>query len=368
MSEKLIIKNFGPIKSAEIELKRFTVLIGEQATGKSTIAKLLAVCRYFSYVHNFTIDQGFLEGLKNWGLYDYIDMDGVSEVQYICDDYTLKVRSVNGALQQLLLNKSERFQKLEDDASIYENSLPPSFFLNNVSQIMDNPFFLPVERGLQSIFSLGKSSIQNISDSLFNQLAKLDQVGRTFNSETAIEPLHITYKNDAGRGFIKKEKDDKFYSLNNAASGYQTAIPIILVCKYYHERRKKNKTFVVEEPELSLFPSAQKDLMYYLVQEINKYQSKLLLTTHSPYTLTSLNNCMYSYKIGKVNHAKTKKIVPEANWLNSDEVSCYMLRADGTAEDILDRESSLIEADKIDEVSSVLNLEFDKLLDIEFAE
>ncbi|MFN5397514.1 MAG: AAA family ATPase, partial [Pseudanabaena sp.] len=39
--QKIIIKNFGAIAYAEIEIKKVLVLIGEQASGKSTIAKLI---------------------------------------------------------------------------------------------------------------------------------------------------------------------------------------------------------------------------------------------------------------------------------------------------------------------------------------
>ncbi|MFN9617941.1 MAG: AAA family ATPase, partial [Dolichospermum sp.] len=39
--QKIIINNFGAIKYAEIEVKKILVLIGEQASGKSTIAKLI---------------------------------------------------------------------------------------------------------------------------------------------------------------------------------------------------------------------------------------------------------------------------------------------------------------------------------------
>ena len=42
--QKIIIKNFRQISYAEIEIKDFLFLIGEQASGKSTIAKLI----YFS--------------------------------------------------------------------------------------------------------------------------------------------------------------------------------------------------------------------------------------------------------------------------------------------------------------------------------
>ncbi|MDZ7934261.1 MAG: AAA family ATPase [Emticicia sp.] len=43
MAEKLIVKNFGPIRDAELDIKKTTVLIGPQGSGKSTIAKLAAI-------------------------------------------------------------------------------------------------------------------------------------------------------------------------------------------------------------------------------------------------------------------------------------------------------------------------------------
>jgi predicted ATPase len=39
--QKIIINNFGAVKSAEIDIKKVLILIGEQASGKSTIAKLI---------------------------------------------------------------------------------------------------------------------------------------------------------------------------------------------------------------------------------------------------------------------------------------------------------------------------------------
>ena len=39
MKQKIIIKNFGPIKDVEMEIDDFTIFIGPQTSGKSTIAK-----------------------------------------------------------------------------------------------------------------------------------------------------------------------------------------------------------------------------------------------------------------------------------------------------------------------------------------
>ena len=43
MDRKLIIRNFGAIKSASICLKDYNIFIGEQGSGKSTIAKLITI-------------------------------------------------------------------------------------------------------------------------------------------------------------------------------------------------------------------------------------------------------------------------------------------------------------------------------------
>lgn len=74
MQERLVIENFGPIKSIDLNLGKMTILIGEQATGKSTVAKVLAVCRYFSYIiERFeNNDSYFSIGLENWGISEYI--------------------------------------------------------------------------------------------------------------------------------------------------------------------------------------------------------------------------------------------------------------------------------------------------------
>ena len=45
MKSKLIVKNFGPIESATLNLSNVNVFIGPQASGKSTLAKLYTICK-----------------------------------------------------------------------------------------------------------------------------------------------------------------------------------------------------------------------------------------------------------------------------------------------------------------------------------
>lgn len=51
--QKIYIRNNGPVKKFEMEVKKFNLLIGEQATGKSTIAKSVY---YFKTIKTKIID------------------------------------------------------------------------------------------------------------------------------------------------------------------------------------------------------------------------------------------------------------------------------------------------------------------------
>ena len=51
--QKIYIRNNGPVKNFEMEVKKFNLLIGEQATGKSTIAKSVY---YFKTIKTKIID------------------------------------------------------------------------------------------------------------------------------------------------------------------------------------------------------------------------------------------------------------------------------------------------------------------------
>lgn len=49
---RLIIRNIGPIKNVDIELNKVNVFIGEQSSGKSTIAKIVSFCLWLEKTVN----------------------------------------------------------------------------------------------------------------------------------------------------------------------------------------------------------------------------------------------------------------------------------------------------------------------------
>mgnify|MGYP002526747027 CR=1 FL=1 len=44
--QEITIRNNGPVRDVEFDIKKYNVFIGEQATGKSTIAKSIYFSRY----------------------------------------------------------------------------------------------------------------------------------------------------------------------------------------------------------------------------------------------------------------------------------------------------------------------------------
>ena len=65
--ERLIVKNFGPIKEADIELNKYVVLIGDTSTGKSVLAKLIAIFRDSCNILNFKHEVDKIDIVHDFG-------------------------------------------------------------------------------------------------------------------------------------------------------------------------------------------------------------------------------------------------------------------------------------------------------------
>lgn len=152
--------------------------------------------------------------------------------------------------------------------------------------------------------------------------------------------------------------------LTEASSGFQSLIPMIFVIEETSERN--NQLFIIEEPELNLYPTTQKKLVEYLAGKTDK--NSLILTTHSPYILSSLDNLIQAGNVVK-KHPELKdeveKIIPAKYHLNYEDVKVYFV-ADGTARLIMNEELQSIDVSELDVVSEDLNADFEKLLDLKY--
>lgn len=374
----------------DIRIGKLTVLIGEQATGKSTLGKLLAVCKDFKNVNpgeNNT--ESSYESIVDYGMGNFVNQN--SYLAYSSKEYTITSKidwreSVEHGNERLgiPIERSEYpilhtdivpiskhlkrfFDRIEMMTASEEDDLYRYYeYLSDFKgQYWGDALYAYAERNLQSVFSLGKSSIEHMSDKLFAFLANIDRIARTFSNGLTIDSLAIEYKNHNGIGYFRKMGSEKYHKMQNAASGYQSVVPIVLLVEYYTQIRKKKKTFIIEEPELNLFPTTQHRLMQYLVSNLNQTENQILITTHSPYVLAALNNMLNGYKSGQIDKERTAAILPESYWLNPADVTAYRLMADGTAKDLMNREVDMIHSEEIDEASEVLNENFDALLSIQ---
>ena len=381
MKERLVIKNFGPIEEVDLELGKMTILIGENATGKSTIAKVLAVCKTIGYaLHLYQINSEkrndeFAWLLQKYSIDEFVKSDTL--IEYSNNDYVVKFDGSQKTLQ--LIPISEKFKEIIEyiNESNKQDKIKKPYLVSwnaDLRYVTDTistsgVVYIPTERVLQSIFSLGRDSIQNMSDYVYEIFSSFYYISESFNNqEIEIDPLSITYKNEKGKGYFKEKSNEDFHLLSKAASGYQAIVPIVLAIKYYSKKNNdKNiiQHFIIEEPEISLFPKAQKELIEYFVENINTCENHFVLPTHSPYILSVINDLLIAFKRGqkfedKVTNLGYKKEV----WLNPKDVSVYQL-IDGKAKSIINEELGSIKSNIIDDFSDTLNDNFDNLLDIE---
>lgn len=167
-------------------------------------------------------------------------------------------------------------------------------------------------------------------------------------------------------------RDSRKVNLSNASSGQQETLPLVLVLNTlanigFHDG---GATLYIEEPEAHLFPTAQKRIVQLLARTFNTIDSnfQIIVTTHSPYILSSFNNLIEAGKIIEEKtslSAKVHRVVPKDEIIKPSDLIAYSLNK-GEKSILIDKDTKLISQNILDSVSDEISLEFGKLLDIEF--
>ncbi len=188
------------------------------------------------------------------------------------------------------------------------------------------------------------------------------------NAENAMQIIRQILKGDYVYSLDGEKlyfKDNKFVYIAQASSGQQEILWILLILFDIILNNKK-MFLVIEEPEAHIFPETQKQIMELIALAINVTDSQILMTTHSPYILTSTNLLIHSANVeNKITNEDT--VIKKDMRLDKEKVGAYMLTHNGSFayREIIDEETGLIEAREIDSVSDIINQVTDKLLDLE---
>jgi predicted ATPase len=311
MQESITIKNFGPIKDIEIkDIKPFTVFIGESGSGKSTIMKVIILFRWIykmlcirSYLKYANISQSpfnfdFKSYLNNSGFLDYLYPD--SEITYKKGETTIH----------------------------YKNKLSTSPLVPAEELSLEKMCFISDKRNLMpDILAGNKTDMSFYLNETYNDFKKSED----FIKELNIDYLGVKYlseKTSLGTKYYIVDSENRYkIKLEDASSGTQTLVPLSVIVEYFSKHYDFNKRFNnivfdylsrndslkdfraeqnigdirhrnihihIEEPELSLYPESQRNLINFIVnrcfiQKPDDYDMSLMLATHSPYIINHLN-------------------------------------------------------------------------------
>lgn len=366
---KIRIKNFGPIKEGYqendgwLEVKKVSIFIGNQGSGKSTVAKLISTMTW--------IEKALVRG-------DFKEKD-----------LTVYNRFAKHCSYQNIQSYFKENTRIEYKGKAY--SILYEFGNVNVSKNKDNGYsfpkimYVPSERNFVS-------SVKNVRN-----LKGLPSTLYTFSDEfiDAIEDLkgHINLPiNNAKFEYQKLNKlswiigEDYKIKLSEASSGFQSFVPLYIVTNYlshsleketdstvkeisieegkrireeiekiysnanlseevkkasleYLSSRFKYSCFIniVEEPEQNLFPSSQRHILNILLEFVNMNNgNELIMTTHSPYIINYLTLCVKAESVYKTlkdrniklsdpEYSQTNDIVPKSSVVKANELVIYEL-------------------------------------------
>lgn len=408
---KIRIKNFGPIKegfeenSGWIDLKKVSVFIGNQGSGKSTVAKLISTLSWIEkslYRENSSKSevkrkpkfQNYYCDYQN--LKNFFQQD--SEIEYVGDAFTIHYKEGRLNIHD---NRNSR-----NDYAVPKIMYVPAErnFVSAVSQ-PDKLKYLPkplytfldeFERSKQELSESISLPINNLKFHYDKKKSESKIIGNSHElllSESSsglqsLIPLYLVSKNLAeGIDSVSDNSKNKA-SLDEMKTLRQRVIKVLTNPKLTEELRlsaieilsslTKNDCFIniVEEPEQNLFPTSQWSILKSLL-EFNNMESdnKLIMTTHSPYIINYLTlaikaSFVHKKIIDTINSIdlikKLESIVPLKSMVNSYDVVIYELdELTGTIKKLKDYEGLPSDENYLNEKMAENNDMFAKLLDIE---
>lgn len=366
---RIKIKNFGPIREGFqendgwIDIKKVTVFIGNQASGKSTVAKLISTLSW-------------LEKVVYNEIYSKREVERKSKFQNEYCNYQ--------NLKHYFNDNSEIIYEGNSSIMTFKDG---RFKINDVKQakkpyLVPKVMYVPAERNFVSAVTQPEK-LRFLPQPLYTFLDEFERSKQELSNSIDLPINNIKFNFDQKSGLSRVVGEDYNILLSEASSGLQSSIPLFLVSKNLaegidkepdHSKKltslletrmlkervleiltnekltdglrnsalellsslTKNNCFIniVEEPEQNLFPSSQWGILNKLLEYNNmNYGNHLIMTTHSPYIINFLTLAVKAGILNKKIKAtkylelknKLKEIIPLDSLIQPEDLVIYEL-------------------------------------------
>ena len=176
--------------------------------------------------------------------------------------------------------------------------------------------------------------------------------------------LNALYLHQNGQDFVRIPETETLFRLYETASGIQSVTPLLVLLEHLNRNTEQAQSFIIEEPELNLYPTAQQGLLNWLVEKCTKGENDLTITTHSPYILSHLNLLLYAYQVAHDHPDRAEEVaqlVPRESWINPQEFACYQVENGGVTS-LVNDDLGLIDDNGLDNLSGDAADAFDNLI------
>ena len=376
---KLKVRNVGPIReglksnNGFIDFKGVTLFIGNQGSGKSTIAKLFST---LSWLEKALVRKDFTENyitkynrfqkkyLAYQNIHNYLSSD--SYIEYIGCAYHLtyekdqlyvkKLKSKEYSFPKIMYVPAERNLVSSIDRLEKVKSLPSPLYTfydeyADARNEFQNGIELPI-LGAKVVFNKQSKAMLVGKDYQINLVEASSGFHSLVPLVVVTKYLSIIVKNELSKSrteFSREEEVKLRNTIKKLLARKDMSDEILRIALQQISARHTYKSFIniVEEPEQNLFPNSQRLILNNLLKYHNEEKNnKLVITTHSPYIINYLtlaikaNNIFTNSKSSKASDIASK-IVPKESSLVGSQVAIYELNESTGIIKTLDRYKDL---------------------------